>query len=64
MAVDNEPSPFWSAEDEDGHIERWKPAVGFRDGNWGRIGGVGRLNGSLGRWVDDKVLIPLKTRRR
>jgi hypothetical protein len=63
LAVDNEPLPFWSGDGEDAYITRWKALVGFRDGDWGRIAGVGRSNGSSGRWVDDKVLIPLKARR-
>jgi uracil-DNA glycosylase len=59
MAVDNEPVPFWNGRDEDDHVARWKAAVGFRDGEWGEVAGVGALNGSSGDWVDVNVLQPL-----
>jgi hypothetical protein len=63
MAVDNEPEPFWNGEGEKKYIARWKEAVGFRDGEWGEVAGVGALNGSSGLWVDDNVLVPLKAER-
>jgi hypothetical protein len=63
MAVDNEPVPFWNGLDEDEHVVRWKAAVGFRDGAWGEVTGVGDLNGSSGVWVDTSVLAPLGANR-
>jgi hypothetical protein len=58
LAVDNEPEPFWTAEDEEQQIERWRDEVGFSSA-WGSVSPTGRLNGSSGRWLRDKVLIPL-----
>jgi hypothetical protein len=63
MAVDNEPTPFWSGADENDRVEQWKSTVGFRDGAWGAVTGVGPLNGSSGLWVDRKVLAPLRAQR-
>jgi uracil-DNA glycosylase len=63
MAVDNEPEPFWNGNDEGELIARWKNAVGFRDGEWGEVVGVGALNGSSGQWVDENVLAPLRASR-
>jgi uracil DNA glycosylase superfamily protein len=63
MAVDNEPVPFWSGDDEDEYIARWKMAVNFRDEEWGQVAGARQYNGSSGRWVDDNVLTPLAARR-
>lgn len=58
IAVDNEPSPFWTGEDESKRIEAWMRAVEWR-AEWGSIAGVGRLNGSSGKWVKERVLDPL-----
>jgi hypothetical protein len=63
MAVDNEPVPFWNGEGEEKCIARWKKTVGFLDGEWGEVAGVGALNGSSGHWVDENVLVPLKAGR-
>lgn len=63
LAVDNEPVPFWNGHGEEQYIATWKAAVGFRDGEWGKVAGVGDLNGSSGAWVDDNVLAPLRVRR-
>lgn len=63
MAVDNEPVPFWNDRDEDERVTRWKAEVGFRDGEWGEVRGVGDLNGSSGHWVDTNVLGPLGASR-
>jgi hypothetical protein len=62
IAVENEPTPFWTGEDEVERIEAWKAAVGWTDA-WGAVAPVGRLNGSSGVWVADNVLMPLCARR-
>jgi hypothetical protein len=62
VAVDGEPEPFWTGEDQEDRIERWKAAVGFRD-QWGQVKSCGRLNGSSGAWVRDQVLAPLDAAR-
>jgi hypothetical protein len=64
MAVDNEPVPFWNGDKEKQHIAQWKTAVGFKEGEWGEVAGVGNLNGSSGQWVDDNVLVPLRASRK
>jgi uracil-DNA glycosylase len=58
LAVDNEPEPFWTADDEEQQIERWRDEVGFSSA-WGSVSRAGRLNGSSGRWLRDNVLVPL-----
>jgi hypothetical protein len=58
LAVDDEPTPFWTGDDEAARVERWSAAVGFR-ASWGTVRGVGRLNGSSGVWVEREVLRPL-----
>jgi hypothetical protein len=62
LAVDNEPEPFWTADDEEQQIERWRDQVGFLPA-WGSVSRAARLNGSSGRWLRDKVLIPLGLHR-
>ncbi len=62
LAVDNEPSPFWTARDEDAQIEAWTQRVGWK-AEWGTVGPAGPLNGSSGLWLDQKVLSPLKATR-
>jgi hypothetical protein len=63
LAVDNEPTPFWAAEDERKQIEAWKTAVGFRVGEWGEVETSEAVNGKVGRWVDEHVLVPLGVTR-
>lgn len=58
LAVDDEPTPFWTGHDEEDRVRRWAEAVGFRP-SWGKVRGVGRLNGSSGVWVEREVLHPL-----
>lgn len=58
VAVDNEPEPFWTGEDEQKRIAQWRDAVSFRE-LWGRVSGCGDLNGSSGQWVGKRVLKPL-----
>jgi hypothetical protein len=62
LAVDNEPEPFWTGDDEAFRIEEWKRRIGFRP-EWGSVGPAGDLNGSSGRWVERHVLAPLGARR-
>lgn len=58
LAVDDEPTPFWTGHDEEARVQRWVESVGFR-ASWGKVRGVGRLNGSSGLWVEREVLAPL-----
>ncbi|WP_156036302.1 hypothetical protein [Blastococcus sp. URHD0036] len=58
LAVSEEPWPFWAGEDEAKLVEAWRQAVGWRN-EWGTATPVGRLNGSSGRAVIDRVLTPL-----
>jgi hypothetical protein len=62
LVVDNEPAPFWAAEDERQQIEAWKAAVHFRVGEWGEVE-TSEANGKIGRWVDEHVLAPLGVTR-
>ena len=62
FAVDVEPHAFWNGADEAERVDAWKRAVGWREA-WGRALPAGRLNGSSGVWVDERVLRPLKTAR-
>lgn len=61
LAVDNEPEPFWDGGDQPRHIEAW--ATRLFDDHFGTISSVGRLNGSSGRWVTERVLEPLGATR-
>lgn len=58
VAVADEPEPFWTGHDEHDQIKRWKSLVGFQ-ASLGQVAGCGRMNGSSGAWVDDRVLRPL-----
>lgn len=62
LAVDNEPDFFWNGKDEEQQIRLWKGKVNYQS-VWGRVSGVGRLNGSSGLWVEEKVLLPLSLTR-
>ncbi len=62
VAVDNEPEPFWDGLDEDTRILAWKASIGF-SAEAGDVTRCGRLNGSSGAWVRDRVLCPLKVER-
>jgi len=62
LVVDNEPAPFWAAEDERKQIDAWKTAVRFRVGEWGEVE-TSEANGKTGRWVDEHVLSPLGVTR-
>lgn len=61
LAVDNEPTPFWSGDDEATHFERWRNAVSW-DERFGDVLPAGRANGSSGAWLDD-VLRALNVER-
>lgn len=58
MAVDNEPAPFWTGDDEVERVEAWKAAVGWTS-DWGVASPAKGFNGPSGAWVAEKVLAPL-----
>lgn len=58
LAVAPEPWPFWDGREEQERVAQWQQEVGWRE-EWGRVRPVGRLNGSSGRAVADRVLAPL-----
>jgi hypothetical protein len=62
IAVDNEPKPFWTGDDEEYQIRDWCSKVAFRPA-WGKVAKCGVLNGSSGRWLDENVLKPLGVSR-
>jgi hypothetical protein len=61
LAVENEPTPFWTGDDEERRVEEWKVSVGW-EARWGSIAPVGNLNGPSGSWVAESVLGPLGAR--
>ena len=58
LAVAPEPWPFWDGEDQDERVARWSEDVGWRE-DWGQVIPAGRLNGSSGVLVGQRVLEPL-----
>jgi hypothetical protein len=62
LAVDNEPMPFWTGDDEAARIEAWAKKAAWSP-EWGTVGPVGALNGSSGLWLDEKVLAPIAVTR-
>lgn len=62
LPVDLEPEPFWNGADQAARVMAWKRAVGWRD-EYGHADPAGRLNGSSGAWVDERILAPLGVRR-
>jgi len=58
LAVAPEPWPFWDGEDEADRVALWREQVGWRD-EWGTAEPAGRVNGSSGQVVRDRVLKPL-----
>jgi hypothetical protein len=63
LAVDNEPTSFWTGADEKEQIAAWKRVVGFRLGEWGEVETSDVVNGAAGRWLDEQVLAPLGVTR-
>jgi uracil-DNA glycosylase len=62
LAVDNEPTHFWTGDDEAAQVSAWVTRVGWRP-EWGTVKPAGALNGSSGKWLDEKVLAPLAVTR-
>jgi len=62
VAVDDEPEPFWTGDDEAARVAQWIREASLPV-EWGRAAPCGALNGSSGAWVDDQVLRPLGTDR-
>ncbi|NTW88153.1 MAG: hypothetical protein HGB26_03320 [Desulfobulbaceae bacterium] len=62
VAVENEPEPFWTGNDQRDRIDTWLDAVSFRD-DWGRVEPCGKLNGPSGEWVQTKLLDQLHVTR-
>lgn len=62
VAVDNEPEPFWTGDDQAVRISAWADKIGFRR-EWGSADPCGRSNGSSGIWVSERVLQPLGVHR-
>jgi hypothetical protein len=58
LAVAEETWPFWDGRDEVDLVAHWREAVDWQP-EWGRAEPVGRLNGSSGRAVHERILVPL-----
>lgn len=58
LAVAPEPWPFWDGEDEADRVDEWRAQVGWQAA-WGTAEPAGRVNGSSGQVVRDRVLSPL-----
>jgi hypothetical protein len=58
LAVAPEPWPFWDGTDQDWRVAQWKADVQWR-AEWGEAASAGRVNGSSGQLVRDRVLEPL-----
>ena len=60
LPVDNEPAPFWTGDDEEECIQRWRLAVGW-DPAWGTVSAPTQAyNGSSGRSLVGDILSPLR----
>ena len=61
LAVDDEPTVLWDGADAEARVERWREAVGFRQGDgraeFGHVAPAG--NGTSGRSVSRRILAPL-----
>lgn len=58
LAVAPEPWPFWDGGDQDERLVQWMNDVEWQQ-EWGHLAPAGRLNGSSGVLVRDRVLAPL-----
>ncbi len=58
LAVAPEPWPFWPGEDQEHQVHAWQAEVGWQE-EWGTVRPAGRLNGSSGQAVAERVLAPL-----
>ncbi len=58
LAVAPEPWPFWPGDDQDDRVQAWRAEVGWQE-EWGTARPAGRLNGSSGQAVAERVLAPL-----
>jgi hypothetical protein len=64
LPVADEPEPFWNGFDAAERVESWVTSMGPPDlTTLGTFCAPGKLNGSSGRWVDEKVLKALGTER-
>lgn len=55
LAVDNEPEPFWTGEDDPARIRRWAADRAWST-EWGSVMPAPGINGPSGQWVQDHVL--------
>lgn len=58
LAVGPEPWPFWDGQDQAERLVRWVRDVKWQQ-EWGQVAPAGRVNGSSGVLVRDRVLAPL-----
>lgn len=58
VAVADEPEPFWDGGNQQDHINRWADALPWKS-SWGYVSPPGKLNGSSGIWLRDRVIHPL-----
>lgn len=58
LAVAPEPWPFWDGTDEASRVAQWRADVQWK-AEWGEVSPAGRVNGSSGQLVRDRVLAPL-----
>jgi hypothetical protein len=58
LAIDNEPEPFWTGDDQGDRVKAW--AIDRKwQAEWGSIEPVKDLNGSSGKWIEEKVRLRL-----
>jgi len=62
VAVADEPEPFWAGKDQEIRIMEWADNLHWNPG-WGRFTSPGKLNGSSGSWLFEKVFTPLRINR-